>query len=450
MTTNSPPARSLWRHGDFLRLWVGQSVSELGSSVTGLALPLVAVVALHASTLAVGLLTAASSIAFLLIALPAGAIVDRLAKRKLMLWCDAARLVLVGSVPAAAVLWHVGLAQLFVVAVAVGVLTVFFDVAYQSYVPSLVDRARLLDANGKLGATQSFAQVAGPSIGGGLVGLLGAARAMAADAGSYLVSTVSLALIRTPEPPYVRGTAADGTPTRLRAEIAEGLAFVVRHPILRKVVACTGTSNLFSSVLAAVELIYLVRVLHVSPAYVGLLMSIASVGGILGGVLFAPLARRIGSARIIWVSILGFSATSFLVPFAEPGWRVALFSAGWFGYSIAVVLYNTAQLSYRQAICPPALLGRMNASVRWIVWGTMPIGGALGGLLGTEIGVRPTVWIAVVGSYLAGLFVFFSPLRHMRDVPLHAAYVDEPVVAGVAGAGAPDTPEPVGEAVSFD
>jgi MFS family permease len=449
MTTEAPDAararsRGLWRHGDFMRLWTGQAVSEIGSAVSTLALPLVAVVTLRATTLQVGLLSAASSLAFLLIALPAGAIVDRLAKRELMLWCDVARLVLVGSVPAAAIIGHLGLGQLYVVAVLVGVLTVFFDVAYQSYVPELVGRgAQLLDANGKLGVTQSFAQVAGPSIGGGLVGLLGAARAMTVDAASYLVSAVSLALIRTRPPEAQRGASDDGTPRRLRAEIAEGLGFVVKHPILRKVVACTGTSNLFSSMSSAILLVFLVRVLHVEAKYTGLLFSVGSVGGMAGGALFAPLAKRIGSARLIWLSILGFGVLTMLTPLARPGWGLVPFVIGDFSMSMSAVLYNVAQVSYRQAICPPELLGRMNASVRWIVWGTMPIGAAIGGALGSTLGVRTTIWISVIGCWLAGLWVLFSPLRRMRDVPLHAAYQDEPETTAEDG-------EPRGLAAATD
>jgi MFS family permease len=405
------PRPTLWRHRNFLLLWGGQTVSEMGSAVTQLALPLTAVVVLSASTLQVGLLSAAATAAFALIALPAGALVDRHAKRRLMIWCDVARMLIIGSVPLAAAFGVLTLGQLYAVAVTAGVCTVFFDVSYQSYLPVLIPKDDLVDGNGKLGATLSFAQVTGPGLGGALVGLVGAAGAMAADAISYAVSVASLLAIRAREEPI----PLPGRRRKLRAEIAEGLSFVLRHPILRKIVACTGTSNLFSGMAAALEIIFLVRVLHVRPADTGLLIAVASLGGVAGGVLSGRLARLIGSARIIWFSMLVLGLPSLLVPLAEPGWRVAAFPVGFAAGAFSGVVYNVAQVSYRQAICPPRLLGRMNAAVRWVVWGTLPLGGLLGGAFGTLLGVRPTLWIAFVGSWAAGWWVFFSPLRKMRD-----------------------------------
>jgi MFS family permease len=422
-----PPG--LWRHRDFLLLWSGQSVSELGSAVTLLAVPLVAVVVLHASTFAVGLLSAAETAPFLLIALPAGLVVDRLAKRRLMLACDLARTVVIGSVPVAAAAGVLTLFQLYAVALVSGILTVLFDVAYQSYLPALVRPDQLPDGNGKLAVTQSIAQVAGPSAGGGLFGLLRAG-ALTADAASYAVSALSLLLIRTPEPPVAKVASAERPP--MRTEIFAGLRFVLRHPVLRKVCACTATANLFSNITFALVIIFLVRVLHVPAASTGLLIAAGGLGGVLGGLVSGWLSRWIGSARIIWVSMLGFGALGLLMPLAEPGWRLAFFAAGMAAFSFAGVLYNIAQLSFRQAICPPTLLGRMNAAVRWIVWGTLPLGGLAGGALGTLIGIRPTMWIGVTGSWAAGLWVLFSPLRRMRDVPA----VSEPETADS------ETPEP--------
>ena len=395
-------------------------MSEVGSAVTTLALPMIAVLVHNASTLEVGLLGAMSTLPFLLISLPAGAVVDRKPKHRLMMWCDVGRFLLLASIPLATLPGlRITYPHLLVVALLTGVLTVFFDVAYQSYLPVLLDKEELIDGNGKLGTTQSFAQFAGPSIGGGLVGLLGGARAVAVDAASYVVSAISLFLIRKQEPePQPRH--AD---QRIRDDIKEGLHFVVKHPILRQVVACTGTSNFFGSMMFALEMPFLIRELHVKPAVVGLLLSIGAIGGMVGGLLAGPLAKRIGSARIIWFSTLVFSIPMFLIPLARPGWGALLYAAGFFAFLVMAVIYNVAQVSYRQAITPPELLGRMNASVRFIVWGTMPLGAALGGVLGSAIGIRETLWISVIGSYCAGFFVFFSPLRHMRDVDIHEAYV---------------------------
>jgi MFS family permease len=425
---------SLWRHRNFLLLWSGQSVSEIGSSVTQLALPLTAVVALRASTFQVGLLTAASTLAFALIALPAGALVDRWAKRRLMIWCDVARMVIIGSVPLAAALGVLTLGQLYAVAVTAGVGTVFFDVAYQSYLPEVVDRGHLVEGNGKLGATQAFAQVTGPGLGGALVGLLGAARALAADAVSYAVSVASLLAMNVREEAR---PAEDTRPrTTLRAEIAEGLSFVLRHPVLRKIVACTGTANLFGSMGAALEIVFLIRVLRVRPADTGLLIAVASLGGVAGGLLAGRLGRRIGSARIVWYSLLVLGFPQLLIPLAAPGWRLAAFPVGMAFFSFSAVVYNVAQVSYRQAICPPRLLGRMNAAVRWVVWGTLPLGAAIGGALGTLAGVRPTLWIAYAGSWAAGWWVYFSPLRRQRD------FEDQP---DPGDPGDPSGPEAAGD-----
>jgi MFS family permease len=412
-----PSFPSLWRHRDFLMLWSGQTVSEFGSAVTTVALPLTAVVLLHASTLQVGLLTAASTVCFLIVALPAGLVVDRVAKRRLMIGCDVARMLILGSVPAAAAFGVLTMAQLFAVALLAGLATVFFDVAYQSYVPALIEREQLHDGNGKLGATQAFAEVAGPGLGGGLFGLVGAG-SMTVDAVSYAVSFFSLLLIRAREPRPARSETAGAGLAGLRTEILAGLAFVFRQPVLRKIAACTGTGNLFSSMAGTLEIIFLIRVLHVSPAATGLLVAVGSVGGIAGGVLSSRLSQWIGSARIIWFSVLVFGAIPMVMPLAEPGPRLVLFPVAVFGLSFTSVVYNVAQLSYRQLICPPALLGRMNAAVRWIVWGTLPLGALLGGVLGSAqvLGVRGTIWVGVIGTWAAAFWVLFSPLRKMRDI----------------------------------
>jgi MFS family permease len=446
---------SLWRHRNFLLLWSGQSVSEIGSSVTQLALPLTAVVVLRASTFQVGLLTSASTLAFALIALPAGALVDRWAKRRLMIWCDVARMVIIGSVPLAAALGVLTLGQLYAVAVTAGVGTVFFDVAYQSYLPEVVDRAHLVEGNGKLGATQAFAQVTGPGLGGALTGLLGAARALAADSISYAVSVASLLAMNGDESAPRRGargglggtvspqeqgrSGGDRPPgTTLRKEITEGLSFVLRHPVLRKIVACTGTANLFGSMAIALEIVFLVRVLRVRPADTGLLIAVASLGGVAGGLLAGRLGRRIGSARIIWYSMLVLGLPQLLIPLAAPGWRIAFFPVGMAFFSFAAVVYNVAQVSYRQAICPPRLLGRMNAAVRWVVWGTLPLGAVIGGALGALIGVRPTLWIAYIGSWAAGWWVYFSPLRRQRDFELEDHRAPGSGLPGHGGGELPD------------
>ncbi|GAA2909604.1 MFS transporter [Streptosporangium fragile] len=405
---------SLWHNKDFMFLWSGQTVSNFGSVVTQLAIPLAAVELVKASTLQIGILSAIATLPFLLVSLPAGAIVDRMTKHKLMMWCDIGRMVLVGSIPLVTfpgLGLHVTYVHLLVVALLSGILTVFFDVSSQSYLPVLLNKDELIDGNSKLGTTASVAHFAGPSIGGALIGLLGAARAIAIDAFSYAVSALSLALIRKPEPaPEPR---AEGR--KLRHEIAEGLNFVLKHPILRKVIAATATSNFSSSIFTAMSMVFLVRILHVEPGYVGLIWSLSAIGGMIGGILAGRLSKRFGSARIIWIAPLILGFPMLLQPLAQPGWGVLLYAAGYFFFSLYAIVYNVAAISYRQAITPPEMLGRMTASFRFIVWGTLPIGAAIGGVLGAQLGVRETIWIGVIGTWLSGVWVLFSPLRKMRD-----------------------------------
>ncbi|MEU8957519.1 MFS transporter [Streptomyces sp. NPDC048518] len=405
---------SLLRHRDFMLLWSGQTVSEVGSMITPFVLPFLAITALDASNFEVGLLTALGTLAFLLVALPAGVVVDRVARHRLMMWCDLVRAAVIATVPVAWYLDTLTLTHLCAVALVTGSLTVFFDVAYQSYVPALVAKEQLIDANGKLGTTSSAAATLGPTVAGVLVAAIGGARALVADAMSFLVSAVSLFLIRTPEPKPAR---PDGPRTTFREQMSEGLGFVVRHPVLRRIVACTATVNLFSHMASAMEIPFLVRELGLSSSQAGLLLALGPVGGVLGGLLAGRLARRVGSARIIWLAPLACGVPSYLVPLAYNGWRVVFFGIGWFAFTFGAIVYNTAQVTYRQQLCPPELLGRMNAAVRWIVWGTIPLGALVGGALATWIGLRPTLWVGVVGASLGGLWVLFSPLRRLRDVP---------------------------------
>lgn len=412
MSVQAAPSRSLWRHRDFMLLWGGETVSQVGTEVSLVALPLVAVTTLAVTPFQMGLLTAAETLAFLLVGLPAGAWLDRTHRRPVMLIADVVRGVLLLSVPLA---WWAGVltfAQLVVVALLVGLATVFFDVAYQSYLPSLVGRTVLVEGNGKLESTRALAQVGGPALGGGLVQLLGATVAVVVDSVSYFLSALALGAIRTrePEPEPVEHP-------RLRNQIAEGLRFVLRHPLLRPITACTGTANFFNGVMTAVNMIFMVRVLGLSAGAIGLLFAAGGIGGVLGAVTTSWWTRRVGQARTIWlVGLLTFPG-ALLTPLAEPGWRISLIFIGGVLVGYGVVVYNVAQVSFRQAITPDRLLGRMNASVRFLVWGTLPLGGFVGGVLGGWIGIRETMWVAAAGEVLAVLWVIASPLRTMRDLP---------------------------------
>jgi MFS family permease len=412
-------------HRDFLRLWCGQSISEFGSQITTLAMPLAAVLVLHASTFQVGLLTTAGFAAFLLVGLPAGAWVDRVRRRSVMIWSDVVRTLVLASIPVAYGLGVLTLAQLYAVTFIQGVATVFFDVAYMSYVPGLVGREHVAEANAKLQATVSIAQVSGPSASGFLIGLLSAPVAFVADAASFIVSVASLLAIREREPVPER-TQGPG----LWAEIGEGLGFVVRQPILRMIAGCTSTSNLFSSAIFAISVVFLVRQVHLDASTIGLLTSLGAVGGVVGALSCGFLRRRIGSARIIWVSITVTSPFSLLLPATSPGPGLICYAVGMFVFSFGAVVYNVHQASFRQLICPPRLLGRMNATIRFIVWGTLPLGGLLGGGLGDWLGNRNAMWVAAIGMTLASVWVLASPLVRMRDTEAIPAEPEDPAGSG--------------------
>jgi MFS family permease len=402
----------LIRHRDFRRLWAGDSISQLGSQVSELAIPLVAVISLHASTFEVGVLATLGSAAFLLIGLPAGAWCDRVRRRPVMIASDLVRAGLLASIPIAAALGILTIAQLFAVVLLLGLATVFFDVSYQSYLPSLVGRGALVEGNAKLAASGSVARVAGPAIGGTLVQLFTAPVALVADAVSFVASATCVGAIRTPEPAPPRPTQRD-----LRREIGEGLGFVLRHPILRAIAGTTGAHNLSHSAFGAVFLVFLVRDVHAGAGVIGALFSAASVGGALGALSAGWLARKIGHARAVWLPLLATSPLMLLVPLTRPGVGLALFAAGMLAHAYGGVVYNVAQASFRQALCPLHLLGRMNATMRFLVWGTMPIGGLLGGALGVALGLRATLWVTALGIALAGTGLLASPRRQMRDLP---------------------------------
>jgi Major Facilitator Superfamily len=335
-------------------------------------------------------------------------------RRRVLIWADVGRTITLGSIPVAYAFNALTIAQLYAVALVTGVLTVFFDVAYQSYLPSLIGRANLVEGNAKLQGSASVAGVAGPSAAGGLIELLRAANAMAVDAGTFVISFLTVWAIRATEPP----PAPKSERRALRHEIAEGISFVVRHPILRAIAGTTGTANFFNGVQTAVEIVFLVRVVHQPPGIIGVLFAFGSAGGLLGAFMASKVAQWVGGARAtIWAIGIGGLA-GLLLPLTTRGPGLILFAVGMFVGSWGALVYNVNQVSFRQRLCPERLLGRMNASMRFLVWGTLPLGGILGGVLGTTIGVRNGLWVAGAGGTLAIGWLLFSPIRHLRDFPV--------------------------------
>ncbi|MEV6365359.1 MFS transporter [Micromonospora musae] len=408
--TVRPP--SLRRSRNFLLLWSGQTVSELGTRIAGVAVPLLAAETLHASVFRVSLLTFLAWLPYLLVSLPAGILADRVDQRRLMILCDLGRGALMLSLPIAALVGQLTLGYLYAVVGLSGVLTVLFTVAYKSLLPGLIPATQLVDANAKLIMSQDAAELIGPTAGGVLIGLVGAARTFLSNGLAFLVSALTLLLIRpAPRPAEKRERMP------LRVEMTDGLTFIRSQPILLSILACTTTSNFFVMASSSIEVTFLLRELHASPVQVGLVFSVSAIGGLVVGAFAGRLSARIGSARVIWVAMAAPGPFYLLMPLAQPGWGVLLYGVGLAAFSANAVLYNVASTSYRQRITPSAILGRVNAAFLWICFGVIPLGALLGGALGTALGLRTALWICVLGTWSACLFVVFSPLRGMRDTP---------------------------------
>jgi MFS family permease len=402
---------SVWRRRDFLALWAGQTVSVLGSQVSLIALPLLAVTVLGAGAFQTGLLETFQFLPFLLLGLPAGVWVDRLARRPVLIVADAGRALAMASIPLAWALGGLRLPQLYAVGFAVGVLTVFFDIAYQAYLPSLVSREELVTGNARLALSQSSAEVAGPGLGGLLVSAVTAPYAVAVDAASYAVSVVSLLLIRTQEPARRARPA-----TSLRAELAEGVAYVLRHRLLRWIATCTALYNLFGHMAQAVVFVFAVRELGLGAGTIGLWFSLGSLGGPLGALVASRLSRWLGTGPTIALTAWLGAPAWLLVALSPRGHALPLLIGSGVLGSLFGVAYNITQVSLRQAITPHRLQGRMNATMRFLVWGTIPIGAFAGGVLGTLVGLRATLWIGAAGTLLAALPVSLSGVRRLRRV----------------------------------
>jgi MFS family permease len=403
-------AGSLRQHRDFRQLWAAQTITQLGSQMTLVALPLLAVAVLGASPFQMGVLTALQTVGFLVIGLPAGVWVDRWSLRRVLIASDVVRAVALLSVPAAYALDLLRLDQLFVVALVTGTATVFFEIAYQSYLPVLVDRGQVVEGNSKLETSRSAAEVAGPGGAGALVQLLGAPLLVGFDAVTFAVSAAFLGRIQRPEnrPAPARARRS------LLAEIRTGFRFVLGNRLLLRIVATTGISNAFSAVGVTLLVLYCVRELHLSASMVGFVVATGAVGGLVGAVSVGLISRRLGDSRSIPLAAAFLAPCGALVPLASvAGWPLVV--VGMFGINFGVVVYNVLQVSFRQSICPPELLGRMIASIRFLVYGTTPLGALLAGVLASAFGIVPTLWVAAAGRLVAAVPVLFSPLLRTRD-----------------------------------
>lgn len=404
-------SKTLWRHGPFLRLWTGQTISLIGSQVTLLALPLTAVLALRASPFQMGVLRAVQYAPALLIGLFAGVYIDRMRRRPILMAADFGRALLLGSIPVAAALSALSIGYLDGVAFLVGCLSVIFEAAYLAFLPALVGREQLVDANGKLAASDSVSRVVGPGLAGLLVQILTAPVAIVADAVSFVVSVVFLRLIHLDEPRQAPSRRA------LWPEIREGLRFVLGHPLLRATLVSSGVTNFFSAIFNALFVLYAVRRLGLNAAGIGFIFLIGGLVGLSAAMVAGRLARRVGLGPVMTLGMLLIASGGGVIVAVTAGGAVTLVllaCAEALG-AAGDAFYNVTVVSLRQSLTPDRLLGRVGASARFIVWGAQPFGALLAGVLGQTLGLRPTLAIAAGGWLLAFLTLIVSPIRGMRE-----------------------------------
>lgn len=461
MAASTAPRGSLFRHPSYVKLWTAATVSLFGTQVSQIAIPFIAAVVLKASPGEVGLLTTIEFLPFILFTLPAGVWVDRFPKRRILVIGDLGRAAMLASIPTAAALGMLTIWQLYVVGFVNGAMTVFFDVADQSFLPTILEREELVEGNAKLQISQSSAQILGQPVGGGLVALLTAPVAVLIDAVSYVGSASLILWIRLTSggaraagrrsdggdptgPSAATATATDAeaslSPTAgaavggestterpalppddgdggMRSQIMAGLRYIGHHRYLANIAASTATSNLFGNIAFAIMPVYLYRTLGLSPATVGAIGGIGGAGVLVGALIASRVATRFGVGPVIVGSILTGGIFGLLVPLATPELAFWFLSASFFFGSVSGVVFNVNQVSLRQAITPSHFLGRMNATMRFLIWGTIPIGSLIGAGLSEVVGVHTTIWIGSILGVLAFLPVFFSPVRSLRTIP---------------------------------
>ncbi len=414
---------------------MGDTVSVFGFQLVGLAIPVLAVQVLQAGEFEMGVLNTVEMLAFLLIGLPAGAWVDRMRKKQIIVWGDITRALLLLTIPLAWATDLLSMWQLYVVGFTVGCITVFFDVANQSYLPQIIAGDRLSEGNSKLGASQQTAGVVGPAMASGLIKLIGAPWTIAVTAVCMGLSSLFVSRVRHVE---AKPDKAERRP--LVTEIAEGLGFVRHNPLLVRIVMCTGISNFSGNIVQTLFILFALRDLDLDEGAIGFIFSAAAIGGLLGALTARKFAVLVGEGRAIPLSAILFATCSITTPLAAYLAPLPTLIIGGFLSSWAVVVYNIVQVSFRQRLCPKPLLGRMNASIRFLVWGPIPVGAFLAGILGSVYGVLPTMWIGVAGCFLSALPVVFSPLMGMRDLPagLDALAASEQEDAGTDGTARED------------
>ncbi|MEV7416127.1 MFS transporter [Streptomyces sp. NPDC089919] len=408
--------RGALRRPDFRLLWAGESVSQFGSAATRVLLPLIAVDTLDAGPFTMGVLGAAAWVPWLLFGLPVGAWTDRMRRRPVMIVCNAVSAALMLSLAATVWLDALTTTQLMLVAVLAGTADVFFRAAYSAYLPTLLPAEQLADGNARLQTSESVAEVAAPGVGGALAQAGTAAAGLLADALTFLISATLLLRIRTPESPP-GGTEPAPTQRSLVTEIRAGVAFLTRDPFLRTILLCDAAMNLFLGGAQALTILFLSRTVGVPGTMVGVLIALAGLGGVLGAILSPHLARRFGTARAVLLCAFCGSPFGLLIPLTTDGAGLLTFLIGEFSLMTSVVAGNVIIVSFRQAYCPPNMLGRVSSTIRFVMYGTIPIGSLLAGALATPLGTKEALYLLYTANALTPLLLLRGPLKSHRDLP---------------------------------
>ncbi|HUN35150.1 MAG TPA: MFS transporter [Trebonia sp.] len=413
-TDPAPDGAGILINRDFAKLWTGETVSQIGTQVTAFALPLVAILTLKATVFEVGILNALRFVPVIVVAILAGVVLDRRRRRPLLIACSLASAVVIGLIPLAQVTGVLSLGLLYTVALLAGTLSVCFDVGALSYVPYLVGRPRLTDANSKLQASIAFAGIAGPGLAGLLIGLITAPITLTVDAVSYLFSAAGLVAVRRREPPPDTSQR-----TSVRRSMAEGFHAVYGTRLLRVLLAQSATLNVGFGAVSTIFTVYAVRTLGLTPLKLGIAMGALQAGALLGALGAARVKRALGLGRTLAVAILGVSAGPLLLllPHSATPAAIAVFAAGWLMHGCGIAIWNVNTITLRQAVTPTRLLARMNATYRMLLFGALPVGSLAGGLLGSAFGLHSALVVAVAILVTPIGWIFFSPVFRLTEMP---------------------------------
>lgn len=413
------PRKTVLRLRDFRLLWIGETTSKFGSAITGVALPLVAVTTLHAGPIAMGILTACSWLPMLILGLPAGAWVDRWPRRTVMITCNAAALVLLASVPVIYWLGMLSIGYLLFVAVASGIGAVFFGPAYGAYLPSLVDDDDLGEANAKLDGSAQVAFMSGAGVAGIIAQIFGAITGLLLDALTYVAAVVCLSSIRKPEPRPEPPTV----PTTIRQDIAAGIRYLIREPYLRVIALCAGVENLILSGVLALLVLFLVNTVAVAPGVVGVLLIADSLGGLAGAIIAIRVTRWLGTARALILIAIATAPFGLLIPLTTKGFGLTFFLVGMGVPAAGMVACGIISATFRQRYCPQDMQGRISTTAMVIVYGSMPIGAVIGGVLAAALDTTTALWIMLAALAAAKFLRFLGPIKNSRDLPTQPATI---------------------------